>query len=268
MNILTCNSDKCPNKRCANISKYIDEFTIPKSPLLIMEKDENNSIIPRGKEWRMKQKWFVTGRSNECENMQIATIISLLGCKLYCRGNKIPKAIPADKELQIKKMVTSIPNDWELKIKTYSRFYKYPIRRANKADSNTVQFKQSIKIGDYGSEDFDALIIVNGITYYFNLKFIVESGGAQDRSYDCVSRHIESQKEYLDNCSEEQVKSIYFINILDGEYAKKCIKNEHRLIQENSENENLKMLNTRLFIGDSPQFELSDVRTLLTKLKA
>jgi len=64
------------------------------------------------------------------------------------------------------------------------------------------------------TEDFDGCQQNNGSELYFNLKMICDSGGAQTRSLREVYHFIEAQMEYL---LKNQEKSIYFINILDGD---------------------------------------------------
>lgn len=63
------------------------------------------------------------------------------------------------------------------------------------------------------SENFDGKIIKNNNTYYFNLKFVCDSGGAQTRILREVYHFIKYQMKYL---LKYKSANIYFINILDG----------------------------------------------------
>ena len=52
--------------------------------------------------------------------------------------------------------------------------------------------------------------------YYFNLKFVCDSGGAQTRTLKDVYHFIKNQMEYLIKFNVNNV-NVYFINILDGD---------------------------------------------------
>jgi hypothetical protein len=64
------------------------------------------------------------------------------------------------------------------------------------------------------SENFDGKLIKNNNIYYFNLKFVCDSGGAQTRSLREVYHFIKYQITYLIKFNKI---NIYFINILDGD---------------------------------------------------
>lgn len=64
------------------------------------------------------------------------------------------------------------------------------------------------------SEDFDGRQQNDGSELYYNLKMICNSGGAQTRSLREVYHFVEAQLKYL---LKNPDRSIYFINILDGD---------------------------------------------------
>lgn len=135
-------------------------------------------VIPHSyfqtKIWRKNRIWYGNGKKNECEKYQINLIEKI--CK-----NKL--------------------------MKTFERF-----------DINTYEIK-NIKnpntfINGYEiTENFDGKIVLNNIVYYFNLKFICDSGGSQTRSLREVFYFIKYQ---LENLLSNNIIKI-FINILDGD---------------------------------------------------
>lgn len=64
------------------------------------------------------------------------------------------------------------------------------------------------------TEDFDGRQLLNNTELYYNLKMICDSGGAQTRSLREVYHFVEAQMKYL---LKNPDRSIYFINILDGD---------------------------------------------------
>lgn len=136
--------------------------------------------IFQDKKWRLTQKWYINGKRNECEKYQ--------------------------------KQVLSEHIKYEIKFNTKERI--------NIRSLKIIKIDKPLKLidgFDY-TEDFDGKFIKNDITYYLNLKFICENGGAQTRSLREVYHFIEAQLKIL-----KRNKKIYFINILDGNFC-----NEHQ----------------------------------------
>jgi len=177
-----------------------------KSTKLVLEKnnntdtdtdtDTNTDIISseyQTKKWRKKQDWYKSGKHNECEKYQLDKI----------------KAIT---NFECKK-----PNE---------RIYKM---------NNTISFCKNPYKNDDGfewTEDFDGKIILNNSTYYFNLKFVCDNGGAQIRTLKEVYDFVKAQFNYL---SQNKSNNIYFINILDGDTSYKHMSKFNYIIDKNKE---------------------------------
>jgi len=135
----------------------------------------NHILIPSSyyqtKKWRKNRKWYKQGKQNECEIYQ---------------KNLIEKII---------KMKCNKTND-----------------RINMETNEMKENKKPLikKDGFEWSENFDGMIIKNNITYYFNLKFVCDKGGAQTRTLREVYQFVKCQTKIKD-------KKIFFINILDGD---------------------------------------------------
>lgn len=95
------------------------------------------------------------------------------------------------------------------------------------------------------TENFDGMNIYEDNTLYFNLKFICDSGGAQTRSLREVYHFIKCQVKYIMNKSS---KSVYFINILDGDTC-------HRHIDYFKNIFKLGVVQDYIFIGDLYTFK-------------
>jgi hypothetical protein len=136
-------------------------------------------LIPQScyqtKKWRKDKTWYKNGKSNECEKYQVNLINKLIRIKL----NKTDDRINFETNKIINKKNPMINKD-----------------------------------GYEWSENFDGKIINNNNTYYFNLKFVCDCGGAQTRTLREVNHFITYQLEYL---MIFDTKNIYFINILDGD---------------------------------------------------
>jgi hypothetical protein len=91
------------------------------------------------------------------------------------------------------------------------------------------------------TENFDGIIEINNIKFYFNMKFICGDGGIQTRSLREVYHFIKYQKKYL----EKENNNIYFINILDGDF---CYKHIEKIKYNNCHN--------NIFIGDTHTFQI------------
>jgi hypothetical protein len=125
--------------------------------------------------WRKCKYWYKNGKSNECEKYQINMIEKII-------NNKLKKT---DDRINILK--------------------------------NKIESKKSPMIGDDGyewTENFDGKLIKDNKTYYFNLKFICDRGGAQTRTLREVYHFIKNQMECLIRLN---INNLYFINILDGD---------------------------------------------------
>jgi hypothetical protein len=126
------------------------------------------------KDWRKEQVWYKTGKSNECEKYQINVIEKIIKQQL----NK---------------------TDERINTETYElASNRYPMKNDDGYD---------------WTENFDGKIEGNN-KFYFNLKFVCDSGGAQTRSLREVYHFIGAQMDYLLKSNE---KNTYFINILDGD---------------------------------------------------
>jgi hypothetical protein len=137
--------------------------------------DQKNIIVPsqyHTKEWRKKQKWYDTGKRNECEKYQIRVISSVF--------NNIEHT---HERVNL--------NSGEIQC------VRYPFKREDAFD---------------WTENFDGKTEYNGLTVYFNFKFVVGAGGAQTRTLREVYHYIKKQEGYI------------FINILDGDESYKKYK--------------------------------------------
>lgn len=169
-------------------------------------------VIPHSyfqtKIWRKNRIWYGNGKKNECEKYQINLIEKI--CK-----NKL--------------------------MKTFERF-----------DINTYEIK-NIKnpntfINGYEiTENFDGKIVLNNIVYYFNLKFICDSGGSQTRSLREVFYFIKYQ---LENLLSNNIIKI-FINILDGDTCFENIDKFYYLLNKKK----YKKVKKYVFIGSLYEFQ-------------
>lgn len=102
------------------------------------------------------------------------------------------------------------------------------------------------------TEDFDGFQIMNGMSVYYNFKFVCGKGGSQTRTLREVYHFIETQLRYLVKSSSgvEKDTQILFINILDGDQSH--YKREHfthlLLSPEYAS------VSNKCFVGDSNQF--------------
>ena len=127
------------------------------------------------KDWRKNRNWYKNGKSNECEKYQINLIEKIIAIKLMKTDDRI------------------------------------------NMETNKIISKKNPMINNDGyewSENFDGLLINNKNKYYFNLKFVCDSGGSQTRTLREVYHFIKYQMEYL---IKFNMNNIYFINILDGD---------------------------------------------------
>ena len=87
-------------------------------------------------------------------------------------------------------------------------------------NKRTLEFKNLYKITDREdfvdwTEDFDGIYQLNGSTYYWNLKMIPDSGGAQNRSIRPVIDMVEAFAKHI---KKNKSTDKFFICITDGEY--------------------------------------------------
>lgn len=103
------------------------------------------------------------------------------------------------------------------------------------------------------SENFDGKIIKNNNIYYFNLKFVCDSGGAQTRTLREVYHFIKYQMEYL---IKFNMSNIYFINILDGDTCYNSMNKYNFLINK----EKYKNIIKYIFIGSLYDFQKNIIK--------
>ena len=161
------------------------------------------------KNWRKNRTWYKTGKSNECEKYQISLIEKICNLKL---------------------------------LKTFDRI--------NMSTIEIISNKNPMinNDGSEWSENLDGLVIKNNIKYYFNLKFVCDSGGSQTRTLREVYHFIKYQMEYL---IKFNMNNIYFINILDGDTSYNNI-NKFNFLKNK---EKYKNIINYIFIGGLHDFQ-------------
>jgi len=165
------------------------------------------------KEWRQNRKWYKNGKSNECEKYQINLIEKIIKSKLFKTDDRI-----------------NIENNEIISCKN-------PMIHAN---------------GYEWTENFDSLLNKNNNKYYFNLKFVCDSGGAQTRTLKLVYDFIKYQLEYLIKNNINNIEaSLYFINILDGDTSYKNLNKFKYLINK----EKYLQINKYIFVGSLYDFQ-------------
>jgi hypothetical protein len=165
-------------------------------------------IIPSSqqtKKWRNDCDWYRGGKHTECEKYQINTIKEKLKISQWEKTNM------------------------RLNISTFE------LKNNSKPLVNNDGFEWT--------ENFDGLLNKNSNQYYFNLKFVCDSGGAQNRSLREVYHFIKCQLEHL---KKFKSKNIYFINILDGDTSH-SFKDKYKYLREKEE---YKDFIKYLYIGD------------------
>jgi hypothetical protein len=161
--------------------------------------------------WRKKRNWYKNGKYNECEKYQINLIEKIIKTKL---------------------------------LKTHDRI--------NMETNEIISNKNPMKNDDgyEWSENFDGKIIKTN-TYYYNLKFVCDNGGAQTRTLREVYYFIKHQLDYLKINIEKNDTAIYFINILDGDTSYNNIEKFKFLITK----EQYKNVSKYVFIGSLYEFQ-------------
>lgn len=167
------------------------------------------SSIEQTKQWRTSQEWYKNGKSNECENYQIRCIEQITGLQLI-----------KQKGIRLN-MFT-----FDLKSK------KNPLKDVD---------------GYEWTEDFDGLFEHQSITFYINLKFVCDQGGAQTRTLREVYHFIATQ---LQHVKKNPDKNIYFINILDGNESFRNMSKFKYLLKSFIYDKV-----DKVFVGDMKQFE-------------
>jgi hypothetical protein len=168
------------------------------------------------KDWRKNRKWYKNGKSNECEKYQINLIEKMIVIKLMKTDDRI------------------------------------------NMETNEIISKKNPMINNDGyewSENFDGLLIKNNNNnkYYFNLKFVCDSGGAQTRTLREVYHFIKYQMEYL---IKFNMNNIYFINILDGDTSYNNMDKFKFLINK----EKYKHVIKYVFIGSLYDFQKKKIK--------
>jgi len=166
------------------------------------------------KDWRKNRKWYKNGKSNECEKYQINLIEKIIINKLMKTDDRI------------------------------------------NTETNEIISRKHPMINDDGyewSENFDGKIIKNNNTYYFNLKFVCDSGGAQTRTLKLVYDFIRFQMEYLIKFNKN---NIYFINILVGDTSYENINKFKYLINK----EKYKYIIKYIFVGSLYDFQRNKIK--------
>jgi len=167
----------------------------------------------QNKKWRINQRWYKNGKSNECEKYQLMKLELLINQKIKTKTN-----------LRL--------NFGSCKLE----INKNPLSK---------------KFGFDYTEDIDGYWEVNQINIYLNLKFICDSGGAQNRSIREVYHFIRLQCEYLlqnDGC---------FVNILDGDTCYKFTYlnyNKKASLLDILDEVRYKNIKNRIYIGDTYNF--------------
>ena len=172
-----------------------------------------NLLIPSSyyqtKDWRKNRNWYKNGKSNECEKYQIYLIEKLIKLKLNKTNDRINM-------------------------------------ETNEIISNSNPMKK--KDGFEWTENFDGKINKNNMVFYFNLKFVCDSGGAQTRTNREVYHFIKYQLEYL---LKFNTIDIYFINILDGDNCYNSMEKFKFLLNKEKYNK----INKYVFIGSLYEFQ-------------
>lgn len=125
------------------------------------------------KQWRKLQKWYFSGKKNECEIYQRELIEKII-------NNKCLKT-----------------ND---RIKISEKIIK----------SNSNPHKKND--GYDWTENFDGKVKYDDNTYYFNLKFVCDKGGSQTRTLQLVYLFIKYQIKYIIKNNIENVYFINILD--------------------------------------------------------
>lgn len=155
------------------------------------------------KSWRQSQNWYMGGKRNECEKFQKTLIKEITGYDLQNSNKRFNK------------------ETFELKEN------RYPLKKHD---------------GLEWTENFDGEVIIKKHPIFFNLKFVCDKGGSQNRTISLVYELIKCQFEYIKNNT-----NTIFINILDGDTLYQSRKYFNYLQDKYDKKKNI-------FIGDSKEF--------------
>lgn len=193
----------------SNVSVETNEIEHVLLKLRLDNVDDNITSKEQTKNWRKNQSWYKGGKKNECEIFQRTNLEKLFG-KLITKTN-----FRLNYEL----------NDIIEKA--------YPLKEVN---------------GYEYTENFDGILMNEGKTLLFNLKFVCGEGGVQTRTLREVYHFIQAQLKYL-LCKGES--KFYFINILEGDV---CYKNQIKFRYLCNKKE-YKDICDRVFVGDFLEFK-------------
>lgn len=187
------------------------------------------------KKWRTNCKWYVNGKSNECEIYQKKIIKQLIGYDLSKTNDRFN--IETNEILNI----------------------KHPMKKIN---------------GFEITENFDGYVNNKNITIYVNLKFCCDIGGAQTRTLREVYHFIKCQIEYIKIEFFKKKKDttyifrkIYFINILDGDTNYVNMDKFKYLLSQIKDEKLNKLIHKYLFIGNMLEFSKNKILIKLLKNK-
>lgn len=167
------------------------------------------SSLYQTKQWRKSRAWYFTGKSNECEKYQVQLAESITRQKLLKTN------------FRINMMSFDLIN------------ILHPLKQLD---------------GFEITENFDGMFHYNNNTYYFNLKFVCDDGGAQTRTCREVYHFIHSQ---LNHITKTNATNIYFVNILDGNTMFKFM-NKYVYLLDKQQYQNIRQ---QVFIGDMCAFQ-------------
>jgi hypothetical protein len=171
------------------------------------------------KAWRKLQKWYKGGKHTECEVYQKSQLLHIINKILIDLGKEKITCIPYTSD--------RINEDKEL----------YTIENCHCPGKNKLKNKFEY------TENFDGKLELFGKIFYFNLKFVCEDGGSQNRTLKLVYMFIKSQYKHI---QKHNPKNTYFVNILDGDTCRKNIEHiKNAKTYFNVEN---------VFIGDTKEF--------------
>lgn len=175
-----------------------------------------NLIIPssslQSKLWRQQQPWYIDGKHNECEIYQKDLIKKITGHE--CKKTN-------------KRINIHSKNIYSL---------KYPLKYSN---------------GFEYTENFDGFINTSKREYYFNLKIICDSGGAQNRYLRNLYYFISNQLQHVEKFNYLYEDNIRFVNILDGDACSKNMEKFYYLLNKKE----YKHFQDKIFVGDMKEFQ-------------
>lgn len=185
-------------------------FKLAKLALVAPLTKRSYHVVPsklQTKTWRRNSDWYRNGRSNECELYQVRILNKIV-------NNNTTKT------------------DDRINIESYNiESVKTPL--------TTIE-------GFDWTENFDRFTITNNNKYYFNIKFVCDSGGSQTRTLREVYHFINFQMKHI---LKYNTNNKYFINILDGDCSYKYNEKFKYLLNKN------KNINKYFYVGDLYNFQ-------------